>query len=65
MALNPAAPLSVPDYILDEVDLALLMDENRSFGGQKYRDSITAQIKDLSGMTDSRSLPVKWNRTKV
>ena len=36
VALNPATPLSVLDYILPECDMVLLMSVNPGFGGQKY-----------------------------
>ena len=36
VALNPATPLSVLDYVLDETDMILLMSVNPGFGGQPY-----------------------------
>ena len=36
IALNPATPLSVLDYILPKADMVLLMSVNPGFGGQKY-----------------------------
>lgn len=36
VALNPATPLSVLDYVLDDVDLVLIMSVNPGFGGQKF-----------------------------
>lgn len=46
VALNPATSLSVVDYILQDVDMVLLMSVNPGFGGQKFID-ITAKIEAL------------------
>ena len=35
VVLNPSTPLNVLDYIMDEVDMILLMSVNPGFGGQK------------------------------
>ena len=41
VALNPATPLSVIDYVLEDVDMVLIMTVNPGFGGQKFiRDSL-------------------------
>ena len=50
IALNPATPLSVLDYILPEVDMVLLMSVNPGFGGQKYIPYTTQKIRDLRAM---------------
>ena len=36
LALNPATPLTVLDYILDDLDLVLVMSVNPGFGGQRF-----------------------------
>ena len=36
LALNPGTPLNVLDYVLDEVDLVLVMTVNPGFGGQSF-----------------------------
>src|SRR3546814_18534801 len=36
LVFNPATPLSCLDYVLDKVDLVLLMSVNPGFGGQKF-----------------------------
>ncbi|WP_010252395.1 ribulose-phosphate 3-epimerase [Acetivibrio cellulolyticus] len=46
-ALNPATPLNALDWVLDELDMVLLMTVNPGFGGQKYIDSVTQKIKAL------------------
>ena len=47
VALNPATPLSVLDYVLDEADMILLMSVNPGFGGQPYIPAVTGKIRDL------------------
>lgn len=47
VALNPATPLSVLDYVLPELDMVLLMTVNPGFGGQKYIPAMTDKIRAL------------------
>lgn len=47
VALNPATPLNVLEYVLEKVDMVLLMTVNPGFGGQKYLDSCTRKIAQL------------------
>ncbi|MDN5363640.1 MAG: ribulose-phosphate 3-epimerase [Eubacteriales bacterium] len=54
VALNPATPLSVLDYVLDEVDMVLLMSVNPGFGGQKFIPAILEKIKKLSEILAKR-----------
>ena len=56
VALNPATPLSALEYILDDLDLALLMTVNPGFGGQKYIESCTRKIQELRRMIEERGL---------
>ena len=56
VALNPATPLSTLDYILEDVDMALLMTVNPGFGGQKYIESCTRKIRELRRMIGERGL---------
>ena len=58
VVLNPATPLSTLDYILDEVDMVLLMSVNPGFGGQKYIPAMTGKIKALKEMIDARGLDI-------
>ena len=52
IALNPATPLQVLDYVLDKVDMVLIMTVNPGYGGQKYIPSMTAKIRDLRRKLD-------------
>ena len=47
VALNPATPLSVLDYILEDVDMVLLMTVNPGFGGQKFIEAMYEKIHTL------------------
>ena len=58
VVLNPATPLSTLDYILEDVDMVLLMTVNPGFGGQKYIPTMTAKIKALKEMIDARGLNI-------
>lgn len=52
VVLNPSTPLSELDYILEYVDMVLLMSVNPGFGGQTYIDNVTGKIRDLREMLD-------------
>ena len=56
VALNPATPLSVIEWVLPEVDMDLLMSVNPGFGGQKYIPYVTDKIRALRAMVDGRGL---------
>lgn len=56
VALNPATPLTALDYILEDVDMVLLMTVNPGFGGQKYIESSTRKIRELRKMIEERKL---------
>lgn len=58
VALNPATPLCHLDYVLDKLDMVLIMSVNPGFGGQSYIESATDKIKDLKKMIDDRGLNV-------
>ncbi|HDD35348.1 MAG TPA: ribulose-phosphate 3-epimerase [Candidatus Desulfofervidus auxilii] len=47
VALNPATPLYFLDYVLNEVDLVLIMSVNPGFGGQKYIPYSTERIQKV------------------
>jgi ribulose-phosphate 3-epimerase len=47
VALNPATPPSVLEYVLDDLDLVLVMSVNPGFGGQKLIDTAYAKLRAL------------------
>jgi len=56
VSLNPATPLQVLDYIIEDLDLVLLMTVNPGFGGQSFIDACIPKIHDLRAMLDKRGL---------
>jgi len=50
--LNPATSLSSVEWLLDEVDMILLMSVNPGFGGQSYIPNMTSKIAALKKMID-------------
>ena len=54
LALNPATPLSVLDYVLEDIDGVLLMTVNPGFAGQKLIPSTLDKIARLRRMLDER-----------
>ncbi len=56
VALNPATPLCVLDYVLEKVDMVLIMTVNPGFGGQSYIPRSTEKIADLKKMIQDRGL---------
>jgi ribulose-phosphate 3-epimerase len=47
VALNPHTPLSVLDYVLDDLDLVLIMTVNPGFGGQSFIPAMLPKIRAL------------------
>ena len=58
VVLNPATPLSALDYVLEDLDMVLLMSVNPGFGGQKYIEGVTRKIQELRKMIDERGLNI-------
>ncbi len=58
VALNPHTPLTVLDYILERVDMVLLMSVNPGFGGQSFIPSSLEKASRLKGMINSRGLDI-------
>ena len=47
VSLNPATPAKMLDYVLEDIDLVLVMSVNPGFGGQKF---ITAQLTKIEAV---------------
>lgn len=58
VALNPATSLTEIEYVLDELDMVLIMTVNPGFGGQDFIMSMTRKIEDLRNMIEKRNLNV-------
>lgn len=52
VALNPHTPLSVLEYILDEIDLVLIMTINPGFGGQSFLPAMLPKLRQLRDMLE-------------
>lgn len=50
VSLNPGTDLSVLNYVLEELDMVLIMSVNPGFGGQSFIDSSIGKIKALKAM---------------
>ena len=59
VALNPATPLSALEYVLEDIDMILLMSVNPGFGGQKYIPQMTEKIRVLRKKTQALDLPLR------
>jgi ribulose-phosphate 3-epimerase len=47
LAFNPAEPLDVLDWVIDDLDMVLIMSVNPGFGGQSFIDSALRKIEDV------------------
>ena len=56
VSLNPATPLSVLDYVMEELDLILLMTVNPGFGGQSFIEACIPKIQALRATMDRRGI---------
>lgn len=58
VVLNPATPLSQLDFVLENIDMVLIMTVNPGFGGQRYIQSMTRKIVELRHIIDERGYNV-------
>ena len=56
VALNPATPVSVLDYVIDDLDMVLVMSVNPGFGGQSFIPSALRKVAEVRKMADDRGL---------
>jgi ribulose-phosphate 3-epimerase len=56
VSLNPATSLDGIEYVLDNLDLVLIMSVNPGFGGQKFISQVLPKIKELKQMIKKRGL---------
>jgi len=56
---NPATSLDCLDYVLDKLDLVLIMSVNPGFGGQKFIPMALEKLRRVRRMIDERGLPVR------
>ena len=53
LVFNPATPLSYLDYVMDRVDLVLIMSVNPGFGGQSFIDEALVKLADARARIDA------------
>ena len=58
VSLNPATPAKTLDYILEEIDLVLVMSVNPGFGGQKFISSQLRKIEAIAKQVAMKRLDV-------
>jgi ribulose-phosphate 3-epimerase len=59
VSLNPATPESVVEYVLDRIDLVLVMTVNPGFGGQRFIPAALEKIRRLRAMTAGRAIRIE------
>jgi len=52
ISLNPATPVQHLDYVLDDIDLILIMTVNPGFGGQKFIPSMIRKIQQVRDLVE-------------
>lgn len=59
VALNPTTPVSTLEWILDDLDLVLIMSVNPGFGGQRFIPQAIEKTKSLKSIVDTNNLAVR------
>lgn len=59
VSLNPATPEDVIEYVLDELDLILVMSVNPGFGGQKFIPAVLEKARRISKMIGDRPIDLE------
>lgn len=59
VSLNPATPLSVLEYVLEDLDLVLIMSVNPGYGGQKLIAQTLDKVKQLKTIIKEKNLNIE------
>jgi ribulose-phosphate 3-epimerase len=59
LVFNPAAPLDVLDWLIEEIDLVLVMSVNPGFGGQGFIDSALRKIEEARRRIDASGRDIR------
>jgi ribulose-phosphate 3-epimerase len=59
VSLNPATPTSVIEYVIDSVDLVLVMSVNPGFGGQSFIPAVLEKISQVRAMCAGRPIDIE------
>ncbi|MFP1726955.1 ribulose-phosphate 3-epimerase [Lonsdalea quercina] len=59
LVLNPATPLSYLDYVMDKLDIILLMSVNPGFGGQSFIPSTLTKLRQVRKLIDDSGYDIR------
>ena len=59
VSLNPSTPENVIEYVLDRLDLILLLTVNPGFGGQKFIPSVVGKVSRIKQMIGDRPIHIE------
>ena len=59
IALNPATDISTIKYVLEDVDMVLVMSVNPGFGGQSFIPSAIDKIKEIKSIINEKNLNIE------
>lgn len=59
VSINPSTPENVIEYVLDRLDLVLLMTVNPGFGGQAFIASVVEKVKRVKAMIGDRPIDIE------
>ena len=59
VSLNPSTPEDVLNYVLDKIDIILVMTVNPGFGGQAFLDSQLEKIRRIKAMIGDRDIKIE------
>jgi ribulose-phosphate 3-epimerase len=59
LVFNPATPLSYLDYVMDKIDMILLMSVNPGFGGQSFIPATMDKLRQARKLIDDSGLDIR------
>jgi ribulose-phosphate 3-epimerase len=59
VSLNPSTPITAIEYVLDRIDLILLMTVNPGFGGQSFIAAMLEKIRRAKALVGSRPIDIE------
>lgn len=59
LVFNPATPLDVLNYVMDKIDMILLMSVNPGFGGQSFIPAALGKLREARRLIDASGYPIR------
>jgi len=59
LVLNPATPLDCLQYVMDKLDMVLLMSVNPGFGGQRFIPAVLVKLRAARRLIEDSGLPIR------